>query len=65
MKKKIGTVSFRKNFWVEWDLNPGPNDSDAGSLWTELYKLVQISLNPEFFFRRDTVPIFFFIKTIV
>ena len=24
MKKKIGTVSFRKNFWVERDLNPGP-----------------------------------------
>ena len=38
MKKKIGTVSFRKNFWVERDLNPGPNDSDAGSLWIELYK---------------------------
>ena len=28
MKKKIGTVSLRKNFWVERDLNPGPNDSD-------------------------------------
>ena len=20
------------NFWVEWDLNPGPNDSNASSL---------------------------------
>ena len=34
MKKKIGIVSFRKKFWVERDLNPGPNDSDASSLWT-------------------------------
>ena len=37
MKKKIGNVFFRKNFWVERDLNPVPNDSDASSLWTELY----------------------------
>ena len=37
MKKKIGNGSFRRNFWVERDLNPGPIDSDTSSLRTELY----------------------------
>ena len=49
MKKKIGTVSFRKNFWGERDLNPGPNDSDASSLWTELYKQEFTGINFECF----------------
>ena len=29
---------YDKDYWVQRDLNPGPNDSDASSLWTELYK---------------------------
>ena len=37
-KKKIGTLSFRKKFFGLFrDLNPGPIDSDASSLPTELY----------------------------
>ena len=29
-------ILSKKNFWVERDLNPGTNVSDASSLWTEL-----------------------------
>ena len=32
---------FEKNVWVERDLYPGPNDSDASSLWSELYKHIK------------------------
>ena len=38
-------ILSKKKFWVERDLNPGPNSSDASSLWTELYRhLLQISM---------------------
>ena len=43
MKKKIGTVSFRKFFWLFRDLNQGPNDSDSSSIQTELY--ISVSRN--------------------
>ena len=29
---RLSRVSEAENFWVERDLNPGPNDSDASSL---------------------------------
>ena len=34
-------LSKKKKVWVERDLNPGLNDSDASSLWTALYKHIK------------------------
>ena len=53
--KKFGTVSFRKSFWVEWDLNPGPNDSDVSSLWWAIHQIGTIFGFLKYFYTSPNV----------
>ena len=74
-KKRIDKVATRPQ-WLFWDLNLGPLDPNADSLTTELQVDVQLveSLHQDLMgpgsnsrtatkmFRKDTVPIIFFIQ---